>query len=132
MAGPTDAINHDVDYRTPRHAGRARRTDREFGITGFARVICHSRPSEKLVSHDGNVAGMTNVSTALKDAIKRIPGTQTLYFKLAGLRLPRSTENAFRHIVTENKWGVNDSVSGGGSDLYQTRICPRPSPNVVV
>ena len=65
---------------------------------------------------------MTNVSNALKDAIKRIPGTQTLYFKLAGLRLPRSTEEAFRHIVTENVWGVNDSVSGGGSDLYQTRI----------
>jgi hypothetical protein len=65
---------------------------------------------------------MTNVSTALKDAIKCIPGTQTLYFKLAGLRLPRSTEDTFRHIVTENKWGVNDSVSGGGSDLYQTRI----------
>jgi 2-polyprenyl-3-methyl-5-hydroxy-6-metoxy-1,4-benzoquinol methylase len=65
---------------------------------------------------------MTNISTALKDAIKRIPGTQTLYFKLAGLRLPHSTEDAFRHIVRENKWGVNDSASGGGSDLDQTRI----------
>jgi hypothetical protein len=64
---------------------------------------------------------MTNVSTKLKNAIKGVPGTQTLYFKLAGLRMPRSTEDVFRHAITENKWGLHDSVSGGGSDLYQTR-----------
>ncbi|MFG1931675.1 class I SAM-dependent methyltransferase [Mycobacterium sp. NPDC048908] len=64
---------------------------------------------------------MTNVSTKLKNAIKRVPGTQTLYFKLAGLRLPRSTEDVFRSAIRENKWGVNDSESGGGSDLHQTR-----------
>ena len=65
--------------------------------------------------------GVTNVSTKLKAAIKRVPGTQTLYFKLAGLRLPRSVEDVFRSAITENKWGLNDSVSGGGSDLHQTQ-----------
>jgi hypothetical protein len=65
--------------------------------------------------------GMTNVSTKLKHAIKRVRGTQTLYFKLAGMRLPRSAEDVFRSAIMENKWGFNDSVSGGGSDLYQTR-----------
>jgi hypothetical protein len=65
--------------------------------------------------------GMTNVPSKLKNAIKRVPGAQTLYFRLAGLRLPRSTEDVFRSAITENKWGFNDSVSGGGSDLNQTR-----------
>src|SRR5438045_3612575 len=65
--------------------------------------------------------GMTNVSTKLKAAIRRVPGTQTLYFKLAGLRLPHSVEDVFRSAITENKWGLNDSVSGGGSDLQQTQ-----------
>ena len=65
--------------------------------------------------------GMTNVSTKLKTAIKRVPGTQSLYFKLSGLRLPRSVEDVFRTAITENKWGFNDSVSGGGSDLRQTQ-----------
>jgi hypothetical protein len=65
--------------------------------------------------------GMTNVPSKLKNAIKRVPGAQTLYFRLAGLRLPRSTEDVFRSTITENKWGFNDSVSGGGSDLNQTR-----------
>jgi hypothetical protein len=37
------------------------------------------------------------------------------------MQLPRSTEAVFRSAVTENKWGDNDSVSGGGSDLFQTR-----------
>ncbi|MCZ0730125.1 methyltransferase domain-containing protein [Mycolicibacterium iranicum] len=65
---------------------------------------------------------MVNAPTRLKDAIKRVPGVQTLYFRLSGMRLPRSTEAAFREIVSENKWGVNESLSGGGSDLHQTRI----------
>ena len=64
---------------------------------------------------------MSNVAANLKNAIKRVPGTQTLYFRLAGLRFPRSTEHAFRHVITEKMWGHNESVSGGGSDLQQTR-----------
>lgn len=73
---------------------------------------------------------MTNVAAKLKNAIKRVPGTQTLYFRLAGLRLPRSTENVFRHVITEKKWGINESVSGGGSDLQQTRIVRERLPMV--
>jgi hypothetical protein len=66
---------------------------------------------------------MTHVSTKIRDVVKRIPGTQTLYFKLLGFRLPKSTEDAFRDAITGNKWGVNnDSLSGSGSDLYQTRV----------
>jgi len=63
-----------------------------------------------------------NTSVKVKAAIKRLPGMQTLYNKLTGARLPRSTEETFRHIVQEKKWGINDSLSGGGSDLEQTRI----------
>lgn len=63
---------------------------------------------------------MLTVPAKLKTAIKRVPGTQTLYFKLAGMRLPRSVEEVFREAIAENKWGFNDSASGGGSDLRQT------------
>jgi len=65
---------------------------------------------------------MTNALTTLKNAIRRAPGVESLYFKLSGLRLPRSTESAFRQIIAENKWGVNESLSGGGSDLLQTEV----------
>jgi hypothetical protein len=86
--------------------------------------------SETLVLRDGNVARMLNVSANLRDALKRVPGTQTLYFKLAGLQLSRSTEDVFRDVITENKWGVNDSISGGGSDLHQTRVTRKRLPEL--
>jgi hypothetical protein len=74
---------------------------------------------------------MTNVAAKLKNVIKRVPGAQTLYFKLAGMRLPRSTEDIFRSAITENKWGINDSVSGGGSDLNQTRAVRERLPSLL-
>lgn len=65
---------------------------------------------------------MSNLPARLRTAIKRIPGAQTVYFKVAGLQLPRDTEDAFRHVVAEKMWGEHDSLSGGGSDLEQTRV----------
>jgi hypothetical protein len=73
---------------------------------------------------------MATVSAKLKTAIKRVPRTQTLYFKLAGLRLPRSVEDVFREAIIDNKWGINDSASGGGSDLHQTQAIRERLPDL--
>jgi SAM-dependent methyltransferase len=110
-----DGVRHlSVTAARPTANESIRCTDRELDH-GYSKLFA------TLFRRDGNVAGVTNVSAQLRNTIKRVPGAKTLYFKLAGLRLPRSTEDVFRHAITENKWGCNDSLSGGGSDLDQTR-----------
>jgi len=63
----------------------------------------------------------------LKEIAKRIPVLPSLYRLLHNryisyqLKSP-TAEQVFTNIYRSNAWGGNDSVSGQGSDLYQTRI----------
>lgn len=64
---------------------------------------------------------------ALREVAKRIPGVpfvhRALWNKYATLKLKlKSTESVFTDIYRTNVWGGQFSVSGTGSDSYQTRI----------
>jgi len=70
---------------------------------------------------------------ALKEFAKKIPGLSFLYRglrkKYISFKLKNSnTERIFTDICRSNKWGGEDSISGAGSDLYQTRIIRKELP----
>jgi hypothetical protein len=63
----------------------------------------------------------------LKQIVKKIPGVLPAYYYAAcqytALKLKRRTAgDIFTDICRGNKWGGSDSVSGSGSDLFQTRV----------
>lgn len=63
----------------------------------------------------------------VKQVAKKIPGISYLYHSIRHLYLDyklknTDTENIFTNIYWGNKFGGKDSVSGPGSDLYQTRV----------
>ena len=69
----------------------------------------------------------------LKIIQKRIPVLLSLYRKLQSrfidCRFKNSiTEQVFKDIYRTNVWGGNDSVSGTGSDSYQTRVISKELP----
>ncbi len=65
----------------------------------------------------------------LKKIAKKIPILPSLYRMLRNYRLKsKSTEQVFTDIYKNNTWGGKDSVSGQGSDLYQTRIIAKELP----
>jgi 2-polyprenyl-3-methyl-5-hydroxy-6-metoxy-1,4-benzoquinol methylase len=69
----------------------------------------------------------------LTEIAKKIPVLPSLYRvlrnKYAYYQLKsKGTEQVFTRIYTGNAWGGNDSVSGAGSDVYQTRIITQELP----
>jgi hypothetical protein len=69
----------------------------------------------------------------LKRIARKIPGISFVYHILcnryAALQLKsKNTEDVFTDIYRENKWGGKYSVSGPGSDDYQTRIIAQKLP----
>jgi hypothetical protein len=63
----------------------------------------------------------------LKEILKKIPVLPSIYRVLrnsyAAINLKaKNTEQVFTDIYRSNSWGGKDSVSGQGSDVYQTRI----------
>lgn len=63
----------------------------------------------------------------LKEIAKRIPIVPDLYRILHGKYISyklksKNAEQVFTNIYKNNAWGGKDSVSGPGSDIYQTRI----------
>lgn len=64
---------------------------------------------------------------AVKQLIKKIPGSSYLYYTLKSLYADfklksKSTEWIFTNIFERNKWEGRESISGAGSDLDQTEI----------
>ncbi|MFC1833681.1 class I SAM-dependent methyltransferase [Thermodesulfobacteriota bacterium] len=79
------------------------------------------------------MAGLTNSRCTLRRVGKMIPGVRPLYgwFKQLGTYYrfkTMSTEEIFTDIFRGRKFGGRDSVSGPGSDLYQTRIIIKELP----
>jgi hypothetical protein len=71
----------------------------------------------------------------LKQIVKQIPGVRSAYHFAAcqyeSLKLKRrAAEDVFTDIRRGNKWGGTDSVSGTGSDLFQTRVVRNELPAV--
>jgi len=63
------------------------------------------------------------VMKKLKEIAKRILGVSSARHKLVTLPSKmKSTEDIFTDIYVGNKWSGKDSISGTGSDVYQTRI----------
>jgi hypothetical protein len=64
---------------------------------------------------------------ALREIVKKLPFIPFIYrvlrdiFKRYWLEF-RGAENVFTDIYKNNSWGGNDSFSGAGSDVHQTRI----------
>ena len=71
----------------------------------------------------------------LKEIAKKIPVLPSLYRMLRNRYISyqlksKNTEQVFTDIHRSNTWGGKDSVSGTGSDVYQTRIVIRELPAV--
>jgi hypothetical protein len=69
----------------------------------------------------------------LTEIAKKIPVLPSLYRvlrnKYAYYQLKsKGTEQVFTQIYSGNAWGGKDSVSGAGSDVYQTRIITQELP----
>jgi hypothetical protein len=72
----------------------------------------------------------------MKQILKGVPGLRAAYhfarFHYEAARLRRSTaEEMFTDICRGNKWGGTESVSGGGSDLFQTRVVRETLPSAL-
>ena len=70
---------------------------------------------------------------ALKQRAKKMPGVPLMYHSLKNLNLCHRSKNKvsktiFTDIFKSNSFGGKDSVSGPGSDLYQTRIIIKELP----
>jgi len=58
----------------------------------------------------------------IKKIIEKIPVIPYLYRSFRDYRLKKiKAEQVFTDIYKNNKWGGKDSISGGGSDIYQTK-----------
>lgn len=72
----------------------------------------------------------------LKQLLKEVLGLRSAYhfakdhYEAAQLRR-RTAEEVFTDIFRGNKWGGTESVSGGGSDLFQTRVVRETLPSVL-
>jgi len=61
-------------------------------------------------------------TNTIKKIVKKIPIIPFLYRKFRDHKLSKkNAEEVFSDIYKNNKWGGVDSVSGGGSDLQQTK-----------
>ena len=70
----------------------------------------------------------------LKTIARRIPGLRTAY-RFARCHYDsrfrwKPVEDIFTEVCRANKWGGTESVSGRGSDLFQTRVVRRELPTV--
>jgi hypothetical protein len=73
---------------------------------------------------------------AIKSLAKKIPGLPRLYIELQNLKQKRKLkgkdpEDIFAEIYERNEWGSNESVSGHGSVLEQTRVIIDELPKIV-
>jgi hypothetical protein len=67
----------------------------------------------------------------LNQIVKHIPGVRFLYNFAAGQLLKmRTPEDIFSDIYRGKKWGGTNSLSGTGSDLFQTRVVRHELPAV--
>lgn len=72
---------------------------------------------------------------AIKSLAKKIPGVPRLYVELQNLKQKRKLkgkdpEDIFAEIYERNEWGSNESVSGHGSVLEQTRVVIEELPGI--
>jgi hypothetical protein len=72
---------------------------------------------------------------AIKSLAKKIPGVPRLYIELQNLRQKRKlrgkdAEDIFAEIYERNEWGSNESVSGQGSVIEQTKVIINKLPEI--
>jgi hypothetical protein len=98
-----------------------------------------SPTSEELLVHNGRhydekspaESSWRSAMRYLKQIVKQIPGVLSAYHFAESLKLKgRTAEDVFTDIRRRNKWHGTDSVSGTGSDLFQTRVVRSELPAV--
>lgn len=64
----------------------------------------------------------------LKETLKKLPILYPIYMAMRGYLNPKNTEQVFTDIYKTNAWNGDDSISGPGSDIHQTRNITKELP----